>query len=114
MMAREGKLRRALREARSEYDYVFVDCPPSLGLLTLNALTAADSVLIPIQCEYYALEGLGQLIRNIDLVKRNLNPDLELSTIVLVMFDARTKLSSQVPPWGTTSWCVNDLMPAAR
>ena len=75
---------------------ILIDCPPSLGLLTINGLTAAAEVLVPIQTEYYALEGLGQLIRNVDLVKRNLNPELELSTIVLVMFDARTKLSGQV------------------
>jgi chromosome partitioning protein len=75
---------------------VLIDCPPSLGLLTVNGLNAADEVLVPIQCEYYALEGLGQLLRNVDLVKRNLNPTLEVTTIVCVMYDARTKLADQV------------------
>ena len=96
MKMREFRLRNALARIRGNYDYIIVDCPPSLNMLTVNALTAADSVIVPIQCEYYALEGLGQLIRNVDLVTRNLNPDLVLSTIVLVMFDARTKLSGQV------------------
>ena len=94
--SRERKLRDALDGLRGDYDVILIDCPPSLGLLTINGLTAAAEVLVPIQTEYYALEGLGQLIRNVDLVKRNLNPELELSVIVLVMFDARTKLSSQV------------------
>ncbi len=94
--SRERKLRDAVDSVIDDYDLVLIDCPPSLGLLTINGLTAASEVLVPIQTEYYALEGLGQLIRNVDLVKRNLNPELELSTIVLVMFDARTKLSSQV------------------
>jgi chromosome partitioning protein len=94
--SRERKLRDALDTVIHDYDIVLIDCPPSLGLLTINGLTAAGEVLVPIQTEYYALEGLGQLIRNVDLVKRNLNPELELSTIVLVMFDARTKLSGQV------------------
>ena len=93
---RERKLKEAIASVADDYDIVLIDCPPSLGLLTINGLTAANEVLVPIQTEYYALEGLGQLIRNIDLVTRNLNPTLELSTIVLVMFDARTKLSSQV------------------
>lgn len=93
---RERKLRLALQSITDSYDMVLIDCPPSLGLLTVNGLTAAKEIMVPIQTEYYALEGLGQLIRNIDLVKRNLNPELELSTIVLVMFDARTKLSTQV------------------
>lgn len=93
---RERKLRLALEPITDSYDIVLIDCPPSLGLLTVNGLTAAKEIMVPIQTEYYALEGLGQLIRNIDLVKRNLNSDLELSTIVLVMFDARTKLSAQV------------------
>ena len=94
--SRELKLRKALEEVESEYDYVFIDCPPSLGLLTVNSLAAATEVLVPIQCEYYALEGLGQLLRNVTLVQKNLNQSLELSAIVLVMYDARTKLSDQV------------------
>ena len=94
--SRELKLRKALQEVDSEYDYVFIDCPPSLGLLTVNSLAAATEVLVPIQCEYYALEGLGQLLRNVTLVQKNLNQALELSAIVLVMYDARTKLSDQV------------------
>ena len=95
-MNRERRLKIALEEVADDYDVVFIDCPPSLGLLTINGLTAANEVLVPVQAEYYALEGLGLLIRNIDLVKRNLNPDLHLSTIVLGMVDARTKLSKQV------------------
>ncbi|CAN5582679.1 hypothetical protein BH20ACT2_BH20ACT2_18500 [soil metagenome] len=94
--SRELKLRNALQEVRDDYDYVLIDCPPSLGLLTVNALAAATEVLVPIQCEYYALEGLGQLLRNVNLVQKNLNDDLVVSTIVLVMYDARTKLSDQV------------------
>jgi chromosome partitioning protein len=94
--SREGRLRRAIEAVLDDYDYVLIDCPPSLGLLTVNGLNAAREVLVPIQCEYYALEGLGQLLRNVDLVKRNLNPTLEISTIVCVMYDARTKLSEQV------------------
>lgn len=93
---RERKLALALEPMLTELDYVLIDCPPSLGLLTVNALTAASEVLVPIQCEYYALEGLGQLLRNVELVQQNLNPDLEVSTIALVMYDARTKLASQV------------------
>ena len=80
----------------SELDYVLIDCPPSLGLLTVNALTAASEVLVPIQCEYYALEGLGQLLGNVSLIQQNLNPQLVISAIVLVMYDARTKLAEQV------------------
>ena len=94
--SRELKLRRALEEVLDDYDFVFIDCPPSLGLLTVNGLAAASEVLVPIQCEYYALEGLGQLLRNVTLVQKNLNPRLELSVIVLVMYDARTKLADQV------------------
>src|SRR6476619_378220 len=94
--SRENRLRRAVHAVIDDYDYVLIDCPPTLGLLTVNGLSAADEVLVPIQCEYYALEGLGQLLRNVDLVKRNLNPQLEVSTIVCVMYDARTKLSDQV------------------
>jgi chromosome partitioning protein len=94
--SRELRLKQALAEVRDDYDYVLIDCPPSLGLLTINGMAAASEVLVPIQCEYYALEGLGQLMRNVALVTKNLNPTLEISTIVLVMYDARTKLSDQV------------------
>jgi chromosome partitioning protein len=94
--SRELKLRRAIHAARDEYDFVLIDCPPSLGLLTVNGLAAADDVIVPIQCEYYALEGLGQLLRNLTLVKTNLNPTLDLRGIVLTMYDARTKLAEQV------------------
>ena len=93
---REGLLKAALQTLRDQYDYIFVDCPPSLSLLTLNALTAADSVLIPIQCEYYALEGVGQLVNTIKLMKKRLNPDLQVEGILLTMFDARTNLCAQV------------------
>jgi chromosome partitioning protein len=96
MVAREARLRRALADVVGDFDYVLIDCPPSLGLLTVNALVAGEEVLIPIQCEYYALEGLGQLLSNIDLVKSHLNPDLRVSTILLTMYDARTRLASQV------------------
>lgn len=95
-MSRELKLRAALLPLRDVYDFVLIDCPPSLGLLTVNALAAATEVLVPIQCEYYALEGVGQLVQNVALVQRNLNPVLEVSTVVLVMYDARTKLAEQV------------------
>ena len=94
--SREQRLKRAIDAVIGDYDYVLIDCPPSLGLLTVNGLSAATEVLVPIQCEYYALEGLGQLLRNVDLVKRNLNPTLEMSTILCVMYDARTKLAGQV------------------
>jgi chromosome partitioning protein len=94
--SRELRLRRALDEVRDDYDFILIDCPPSLGLLTVNGLAAATEVLVPIQCEYYALEGLGQLLRNVNLVQSNLNPKLELSAIVLTMYDARTKLAEQV------------------
>ena len=94
--SRELKLRNALATVHDQYDFVLIDCPPSLGLLTVNALAAASEVLVPIQCEYYALEGLGQLLRNVELVQKNLNPTLEVSAIVLVMYDARTKLADQV------------------
>lgn len=96
LIARETKLRSALQSMRSQYDYIIIDCPPSLGLITLNALTACDSVLIPIQCEYYALEGLGQLLETIALVKDNLNPNLEIEGILLTMQDKRVRLSEQV------------------
>ncbi|MEA4882784.1 MAG: AAA family ATPase [Clostridia bacterium] len=95
-MSRELRLRHALEPVRNGYDYCFVDCPPSLGLLTINALTAADSVLVPIQCEYYALEGLTQLLRTVDLVRKHLNQSLEVEGVVLTMFDPRTNLSQQV------------------
>lgn len=95
-ISRESKLKKALEPERDNYDFILLDCPPSLGLLTLNALTAADRVLIPIQCEYYALEGLGLLMNTIKLVKKHLNPNLELEGVVLTMFDARTNLSIQV------------------
>jgi chromosome partitioning protein len=94
--SRELKLRRALEQVRDEYDFTLIDCPPSLGLLTVNALAAADGVIVPIQCEYYALEGLGQLLRNVALVRSNLNPALDVRGIVLTMYDARTKLADQV------------------
>lgn len=93
---REFRLKERLAGVRERFEYVLVDCPPSLGFLTLNALAAADGLLLPIQCEYYALEGLGQLLSNIDLVKSHLNPDLRVSTILLTMYDARTRLASQV------------------
>jgi chromosome partitioning protein len=96
VVARESRLRKAIAAYREDVDYVLIDCPPSLGLLTVNALVAADEVLIPIQCEYYALEGLGQLLSNIDLVKTHLNADLWVSTILLTMYDGRTKLADQV------------------
>ena len=95
-LAREGKLKSALAEVRDEYDYILIDCPPSLGLLTINALTAADRVLIPLQCEYYAMEGLSQLLHTIRLIQRELNPKLTLLGILLTMFDARNNLSHQV------------------
>ncbi len=94
--SREQRLTRALDEVVSDYDFIIIDCPPALGLLTVNALCFANEVIVPIQCEYYALEGLGQLVGNVDLVKANLNPDLEISKIVLVMYDSRTKISKQV------------------
>jgi len=97
MVGRETRLRRALNNFTGmELDYIFIDCPPSLGLLTVNALAAAQEVLIPIQCEYYALEGLSQLLQNVELVRAHLNPPLVVSTILLTMYDARTKLASQV------------------
>ncbi|WP_026895545.1 ParA family protein [Clostridiisalibacter paucivorans] len=93
---RENVLKTLLDDIREEYDYIFIDCPPSLGLLTINALVAVDSVIIPIQCEYYALEGVSQLMETIKLVKRSLNPNLEIEGVVLSMFDGRTNLSIQV------------------
>lgn len=95
-LARETVLKRALDTLRSAYDYIFIDCPPSLGLLTINALTAADTLLAPIQCEYYALEGLSDLMNTVKLVKNRLNENLQVEGVVLTMFDGRTNLSAQV------------------
>jgi len=96
VFSRERRLSTALEAVKGEYRVVMIDCPPSLGLLTVNALAAADEVMIPIQCEYYALEGLSQLLRNVDLVKGNLNPGLEVGGVILTMYDARTRLSKDV------------------
>ncbi|MDD5987347.1 MAG: AAA family ATPase [Eubacteriales bacterium] len=96
MDQREKRLKKALDLVKGEYDYIFIDCPPSLGLLTINSLTAVDSVLIPIQCEFYALEGVSQLMHTINIVRRNLNPHLQIQGVVLSMFDGRTNLSIQV------------------
>ena len=96
VIARERRLRRLVEAVAPDYDVIFIDCPPSLGLLTVNALTAADAVLIPLQCEYYALEGLTQLLATIDLVRDHLNPPLKLDGVVLTMYDARTNLSADV------------------
>ncbi|NWF94492.1 MAG: ParA family protein [Syntrophaceae bacterium] len=93
---RERKLSLLIREVEADYDYVLIDCPPSLGLLTINSLTAAHSVIIPLQCEYYAMEGLGQLLKTIRLIKQSLNPGLEIEGILLTMFDSRNNLSHQV------------------
>lgn len=95
-LSREVKFRELLREVKDGYDYVIIDCPPSLGLLTINALTASTSVIIPIQCEYYALEGLSQLLNSLKLVKQHLNTALDIEGVLLTMYDPRTKLSSQV------------------
>ncbi len=96
LVARESRLQRAIEAYEQPLDYILIDCPPSLGLLTVNAMVAGREVLIPIQCEYYALEGLGQLLRNVELVRAHLNPHLHVSTILLTMYDARTRLASQV------------------
>ena len=96
IMSRETRMKMALAEIKKEFDFVLIDCPPSLGLLTLNSLTAADTILVPIQCEYYALEGLSQLMNTVKLVQRHLNPALDVEGVVLTMFDARTNLSIQV------------------
>lgn len=93
---REKRLKKALDKIKGNYDYIFIDCPPSLGLLTINSLTAVDSVLIPIQCEFYALEGVSQLMSTIELVKKNMNTSLEIQGVILSMFDGRTNLSIQV------------------
>lgn len=95
-ISREIRLKKAIDSIRDDYDYVIIDCPPSLGLLTLNALTAADSVLIPVQCEYYALEGLSQLLNTIRIVQKHLNEDLQIEGVLLTMLDARTNLGIQV------------------
>lgn len=96
MMSREMRLKEKLEVVKDNYDYILIDCPPSLGLITLNAFTASNSVLIPVQCEYYALEGLGQLLNTVKLVKKHLNKDLEIEGALLTMFDTRTNLSKQV------------------
>ena len=96
LMAREHQLEKALKPIRKKYDYILIDCPPSLGLLTLNALTCSNSVIIPIQCEYYALEGLGQLLNTVRLVQKNLNRKLEIEGVLLTMYDSRLNLSKQV------------------
>lgn len=93
---RERVMKRALQPLKANYDYILIDCPPSLSLLTLNALSASDSVLIPVQCEYYALEGLGQLLNTINIVKKHLNPELDIEGVLLTMFDSRLRLSNQV------------------
>jgi len=96
LMSREQRLKQAVTQVKNDYDFVFIDCPPSLGLLTVNALAAATEVLIPIQCEYFALEGLSQLLKNIDLVRTSLNPHLEVGGVVLTMYDGRTRLTQDV------------------
>jgi chromosome partitioning protein len=95
-ISRELRLKKAIDAVRDQYDLILIDCPPSLGLLTVNGLAAADDVIVPIQCEYYALEGLGQLLRNVSLVQGNINPTLDVRGIILTMYDARTKLADQV------------------
>ena len=96
VMSREHQLEKVLKSIRKKYDYILIDCPPSLGLLTLNALTCSNSVIIPIQCEYYALEGLGQLLNTVRLVQKNLNRNLEIEGVLLTMYDSRLNLSKQV------------------
>ena len=96
MISRENRLKKALEPIRDQYDFIIIDCPPSLGLVTLNSLTASNTILVPIQCEYYALEGLGQLMNTVNLVQRHLNPNLDVEGVVLTMYDARTNLSMQV------------------
>ncbi|MBI2339255.1 MAG: ParA family protein [Deltaproteobacteria bacterium] len=94
--AREVKLKNAIKEVVDQFDYILIDCPPSLNLLTVNALTAADSAIIPVQCEYYALEGISELVHTIDLIQQSLNPDLTIAGIILTMFDSRNNLAHQV------------------
>ncbi len=96
VISREMRLKTAIAEVKDRFDFILIDCPPSLGLLTVNALTAADTILVPIQCEYYALEGLSQLMNTVRIVQKHLNPDLKVEGVVLTMFDARTNLSIQV------------------
>ncbi len=96
LMSRETRMKMMIEEVRKKFDFILIDCPPSLGLLTLNSLTAADTILVPIQCEYYALEGLSQLMNTVKLVQKHLNPKLDVEGVVLTMFDARTNLSIQV------------------
>ena len=96
MFSRELRLRSAISLVENQYDYIFVDCPPSLGMLTINSLAAVNEVIVPLQCEYDALEGLGQLLTNVQLIQEGLNPDLQVSAIVLVMFDARTRLAGKL------------------
>jgi chromosome partitioning protein len=96
IVGREKILKKAIENIRDDYDYIFIDCPPSLGLLTINSLTAVDAVLVPIQCEFYALEGVSQLMSTIEIVKKNLNPGLNIQGVILSMFDGRTNLSIQV------------------
>ncbi|HPB16151.1 MAG: AAA family ATPase [Clostridia bacterium] len=95
-MMRENRLKNAIETIKKDYDYIVIDCPPSLGLLTLNSLTAADTILVPIQCEYYALEGLKQLMKTVSLVQKHLNPSLKVEGVVMTMYDSRTNLSFQV------------------
>ena len=96
ILSRETRLKNALSKTKDDYDYIIIDCPPSLGLITINALTASNSIIVPIQCEYYALEGLSQLMNTIKLVQKHLNPELVIEGVVLTMYDSRTKLSLQV------------------
>jgi len=95
-MARESRLKQALEKVRDDYDYILIDCPPSLGHLTINAFTASDSILIPVQCEYYALEGLSQLLNTVRLVQKHFNPELKIEGVLLTMLDARTNLGYEV------------------
>ena len=96
MMSREQRLKEKLEEIKDKFDYIFIDCPPSLGLITLNSFTTSDSVLIPVQCEYFALEGLGQLLNTVNLVKKHLNKGIQIEGALLTMYDIRTNLSNQV------------------